>query len=314
MKGTKEMKHGYHILLSIILACILFMTACASQSEETAEQPEQDFKSEKVRVIKGNAEADDTGASQDDDLEDKADAAADEENPGSAEASDPEIEVPEEAAVQKKGILVALDPGHQGWHVDMSATEPNAPGSDVMKTKATSGTSGTYSGIPEFQLCLDIAIMLKSELESRGYDVLMTREDNDTAISNSERATLANDAGANISVRIHANGSENPAAQGALALITSPDNPYTGNLYNDSVRLAEQVLEAYCAATGLSNQGIQQNDTMTGINWSKIPVMILEMGFMTNEGDDLKMADSNFRILMVQGIADGIDQYFGVGE
>ena len=49
---------------------------------------------------------------------------------------------------------------------------------------------------------------------------------------------------------------------------------------------------------------------MTGINWSTVPVTILEMGFMTNESDDTKMNDSSFRPLMVQGIADGIDDYF----
>ena len=50
---------------------------------------------------------------------------------------------------------------------------------------------------------------------------------------------------------------------------------------------------------------------MTGINWSKIPVMILEMGFMTNESDDYNMADAFMRERMVLGIADGIDLYFG---
>ena len=60
----------------------------------------------------------------------------------------------------------------------------------------------------------------------------------------------------------------------------------------------------------MANQGIQVNDTMTGINWSKIPVIILEMGFMTNESDDLKMSDPDFQDTMASGIADGIDAYF----
>ncbi len=308
------MKRGFKILY-VILACTFLLAACSGHSEEKTEQQETDAdtKKEAVRVINGNAGADETGEPVAREAEAKEQAAQNDNEEADPEAKEPSAEGIQgqgEGAVQKKGILIALDPGHQGWHVDMSATEPNAPGSGVMKAKATSGTSGTYSGIPEFQLCLDISLMLKSELESRGYDVLMTREDNDTAISNSERATLANDAGADISVRIHANGSEDPGAKGALALITSPDNPYTGGLYGDSARLAEQVLSAYCAATGLLNQGIQLNDTMTGINWSQIPVMILEMGFMTNEDDDLKMADPDFRIKMVQGIADGIDHYY----
>ena len=49
---------------------------------------------------------------------------------------------------------------------------------------------------------------------------------------------------------------------------------------------------------------------MTGINWSSVPVTIVEMGFMTNEQDDRQMSDPDFQDTMAQGIADGIDSYF----
>ncbi|OUP84194.1 N-acetylmuramoyl-L-alanine amidase [Lachnoclostridium sp. An169] len=211
---------------------------------------------------------------------------------------------------EKKEFLISIDPGHQSPEVDMSAKEPNAPGSSNMKTKATGGTTGRYSGIPEYQLNLDISLMLRDELEAQGYDVIMTRENNDTAISNAERATLANEAGADIAVRIHANGSESTSANGALVLIGSSDNPYVGSLYEESLSLGEKVLDAYCSATGMKNLGVQTNDTMTGINWSQIPVIILEMGFMTNEQDDLNMADSGYREKMVEGIVTGINAYY----
>lgn len=212
-----------------------------------------------------------------------------------------------EAAAQR---LIAIDPGHQGWDVDMSDVEPDGPGSSVMKQKATSGTSGRYSGIPEYQLNLDISLLLRDELEQRGYSVLLTREDNQTAISNAERAQLANEASADVYLRIHANGADNSSAKGALALIPSAQNPYVSWLYEPSRQLADCVLDSYCAATGFANQGIQENDTMTGINWSMVPVIILEMGFMTNEQDDMAMADPAVRSLMVQGIANGLDAYF----
>lgn len=208
-----------------------------------------------------------------------------------------------------KGI-VAIDPGHQGRWVDMSESEPNAPGSDIMKAKATTGTQGRFTGICEYELNLDIALSLEEELKSRGYEVVMTRRDNDTAISNAERAVLANESGANFLIRIHANGSDDPSSSGALAMAPGAENPYVGHLSDQSMELAWDVLNSYCDAAEMGNLGVLSEDTMTGINWSQIPVIILEMGFMTNESDDTRMADDAFRRKMVKGIADGIDIYY----
>ena len=169
-----------------------------------------------------------------------------------------------------------------------------------------------YAG--EYELTLTVSQKLKSELEDRGYTVVLTRDSNDVPMSCVQRATVASDADADAFVRIHANGSEDPSAQGALCLVMSRDNPYVGELYEESSRLAESVLAAYCDATGFANQGVVTNDTMTGLNWSEIPVMILEMGFMTNEHDDTKMADEAFQKQMAEGIVEGIDAYMRTEE
>ena len=63
-------------------------------------------------------------------------------------------------------------------------------------------------------------------------------------------------------------------------------------------------------ATGFANLGVSYYDNMTGINWSSVPVTIVEMGFMTNKQDDQQMSDPEFQDTMAQGIADGIDSYF----
>lgn len=206
--------------------------------------------------------------------------------------------------------VVAIDPGHQGREVDMSEEEANAPGSSVMKTKSATGTQGIFSGVPEYQLNLDISLALQAELENRGYRVIMTRTDNETAISNAKRAIKAYEEGGEIYVRIHANGADDSSVGGALTMTSTPDNPNVGHLYGESCRLATCILDAYCEATGFGNEGNQEHDDMTGINWSKIPVMILEMGYMTNEDDDLAMTDPSFQPRMVEGIANGIDRYF----
>lgn len=210
----------------------------------------------------------------------------------------------------KNGWKVAIDPGHQGSWVDMSELEPSAPGSSEMKAKATTGTTGKFSGLNEYELNLQVSLLLREELEDRGYEVVMTREDHDTAISNKERAELAAAEGADILVRIHANGSEDTSVNGALAMVPSQSNPYVGYMYEECYTLGEDVLNAYCEKTGLANDGVQYYDNMSGINWSTIPVTILEMGFMSNQNDDLLMADETFQPVMAEGIADGIDVYF----
>ena len=192
----------------------------------------------------------------------------------------------------------------------MSALEPNAPGSSQMKARCTTGTTGNYTHLEEYQLNLDVSLKLKNILESRGYQVVMTREDNDANISNAERAQKVAAAGAEIYVRVHANSSEDTSVSGALTMCPSAENPYVGNLYEQSYRLSEVILNAYCEATGFGNRGIMITDTMTGINWSTIPVTIIEMGFMSNQSDDTTMADSSFQDRMAEGIANGIDAYF----
>ena len=206
--------------------------------------------------------------------------------------------------------IIGIDPGHQSESIDMSAQEPNGPGSSEMKAKCTSGTQGTYSGVPEYQLNLEVSLQLRDELEQRGYQVVMTRTDNETAISNMERAQYAAAQGAEIYVRIHANGDDSHTASGALTMSPSQNNPYIPQLFEQSDRLSRCIIDSYCAATGFQNLGIQYTDTMTGINWSTVPVTILEMGFMTSQNDDLKMNDAEFQKTMVQGIANGIDSYF----
>ncbi len=222
---------------------------------------------------------------------------------------DSELVVAEAEYSAASQVAVVIDPGHQ-LSAD-TTREANGPGSSTMKAKVTGGTTGVASGVPEYQLNLDISLLLEKELESRGYTVYLTRSTNDVNISNRERAEYAASVGGTIFIRIHANGSDDSSVNGALTLCPSSENEYVAYLAEDSMALSESILTAYCSATGLVSQGCQTSDTMTGINWSTIPVVILEMGYMTNEEEDLKMQDSTFRARMVQGIANGIDDYFG---
>lgn len=205
--------------------------------------------------------------------------------------------------------IVVIDPGHQAR--GDSRQEPIGPGSSVTKPRVSSGTAGCVSGLDEYELNLQVSLLLRTELESRGYTVYMTRETHDVNISNKERAEYAASVGGDILVRIHANSSGDSSVKGALCMAPSFSNPYVSGLAKDSQRLATCVVDSYCAATGLKNRGLYIADDMSGINWAAMPVTIVEMGFMSNPGDDAQMADPEFEKLMVRGIADGIDAYFG---
>ena len=72
------------------------------------------------------------------------------------------------------------------------------------------------------------------------------------------------------------------------------------------------VIEAFCEATGAKNQGVYQTDEMSGLNWCTIPATIVELGYMTNPEEDVRMQTASYQDSMVQGIANGIDQYFAL--
>ena len=207
-------------------------------------------------------------------------------------------------------IVVVLDPGHQGR--GDSTKEPNGPGSSTMKARVTSGCTGVASGVPEYKLVLEISLLLKTELENRGYTVHMTRSSHDVNISNMERAQFASSVGADVAVRIHADSIDKESVRGATILVPSAKNAYVSHLAAASQSLGKNIINSYCNATGFKNRGVSGNDTMTGINWSEVPVAILELGFMSNPTEDMAMQDDAMQNNMVQGIANGIDKYFGL--
>lgn len=211
--------------------------------------------------------------------------------------------------LQVKGKkIVGIDPGHQSS--GDSSTEPNGPGSSTYKAKVAGGTRGVSTGKPEYKLTLEVAKKLKTKLWDRGYQVVMTRTKNDVNISNKQRALLINESGADICVRIHADGGVS-SARGATALCPSSSNRYISKLYAKSKKLSEALLSAYCKETGLRNRGISYRDDLTGTNWSTVPTTLIELGFMTNADEDRYLSSASGQKEMVQGLADGIDAYFG---
>ena len=207
------------------------------------------------------------------------------------------------------GRLIVIDAGHQ--RKGNSDREPDGPGSTTLKAKCSAGATGHYTGIPEYELNLIVAKKVQQILLDRGYDVIMVRDTHDVDLSNSERAEIANKAGADVFIRIHANASDNSDANGAETLCQTKNNPYNADQYAQSRKLSDCVLDALCERCGCNKRHVVETDTMSGINWCKVPVTIVEMGFMSNEKEDRLMATEEYRDKLAEGIANGIDRYFG---
>ena len=214
----------------------------------------------------------------------------------------------QERKATNKNVIV-IDPGHQTR--GNSAKEPIGPGASETKAKVTGGATGVSTGQTEYNLNLKVALKLRDALEEKGYTVIMTRTTNDVDMSNSERAKIANEAGAAAFIRIHANSVDSSSVKGVLTMCQTSSNPYNGDLASESYKLSKAVLDNFVDATGAVNKGVTRTDTMSGINWCTVPTTIVEMGFLSNPEEDELMATEEYQDKMVAGMVNGIIEYLG---
>jgi len=206
-----------------------------------------------------------------------------------------------------KGKIICLDPGHQ--RKQNSDLELVAPNGSVKKPKVSSGTAGIVTGDMEYALNLAVAIKLKDRLEAQGAKIVMTRTSHDVDISNIERAKIGNDAKADLVIRIHADGSTNRDTKGVTMLI--PSSRHVGEtIAATSKKAGQAVLDEVIAATGARSRGLSVREDMTGFNWSKVPVILIEMGFMSNADEDRLLATDEYREKMAKGLYNGCVSYF----
>ncbi len=204
------------------------------------------------------------------------------------------------------GKVIVIDPGH-GVVDDYSVYEAVAPGSTTTKPAHATGTRG--NNWSEAELNLANGKLLKNKLEMLGATVYMTRATERSELSNIGRAKFGNEHNADLSIKLHADGSTNTNINGTCTLIPGA-GCVTDYVYAESKRAGEYIQNGVVSKAGSVDRGVVQRTDMTGFNWSEVPVVIVEVGFMTNPQEDTLLYTPQYREKIAEGIADGVIKYF----
>jgi N-acetylmuramoyl-L-alanine amidase len=206
--------------------------------------------------------------------------------------------------------VVVIDAGHD-LHGNPE-TEPIGPGSKQRKIKDGGGTRGVVSGLPEAELNLRVALRLRRLLVRAGARVVMTRTKTaGTSMGNVARARIANRAGAALFLRIHADGSNDPSARGSHTLYPALRRSWTDDVYAESKRAARVVQTDLVRALGFPDRGLQERSDFTGFNWADVPVILVELGFMTNPTEDRLLTTAAYQRRAAEGLCRGTLRYLG---
>ncbi len=202
------------------------------------------------------------------------------------------------------GKVIVIDPGHAS--TSSSKTEPNAPGSSVMKVMESGGATGAYTGTPEYEINMNVAKKLKPLLEAKGYKVIMTKTENSTMLGNVARAEIGNDANAALVIRIHCDSSDSSSANGASMLVPAKVNDRTTAIADISASYGRTILNTLTSQVGMKNNGVVTRSDLTGFNWSTVPVVLVEMGFLSNQNEDKLLSSDSYQNKLAAALANGI--------
>jgi len=196
--------------------------------------------------------------------------------------------------------VVCLDPGHA--RTPNLTTERIGPGSTIRKIKDGGGAPG------EAVVVLQIARKTRALLRESGYRVVMTRTGAEFTYGNGgniARAQFCNRARAALMLRIHADGSTNPAVHGAWTLYPARRRGWTDDIYRPSRRAAAVVQRNLLRATGAFDRGLMARRDLTGFNWADVPVILVETGFMTNPRERRLLESDRYQWRVARGLTAG---------
>jgi len=202
------------------------------------------------------------------------------------------------ANLDKTKKTIVIDPGHNY-------------GGDL-------GAAATIEGVTykEVDLNIQVASKLKVELEKRGYNVVMTRYDGEKPMGDvnqdlKDRVTIANNAKADFFISLHHNSVLNlPDVKGIETYYSSEEQSEdfkggaVSNKLEISKKMATIINDSIAKNLNLNNRGAK--DASLFIRSTNMPSIIVECGFITNQEDAKRCADSLSQQKLAVAIADAI--------
>lgn len=143
----------------------------------------------------------------------------------------------------------------------------------------------------------------------------MIRDINSIKMSNIERAQFANKNNCDLVFRIHTNGVEQSNLNGATIFVPTSNNQYVSSKKYNSIcepsYNISKLINKNLKANNIKMFGkeIYKTDNLTGFNWSEVPNVLFEMGFVTNETDDYNVNNPSYQKKFMNAVADGLDTY-----
>lgn len=289
------------VITSIFMIIPLMLISCSSESSK-----DNNFNQSKTnnKIIKSNSENRTNDINpKDTSKESKVNILAKNENKNNTKPKDCK-----DSYQNKNNITIVIDPGHSTSN--SNEKEPNSPDSKEMKLKDTSGATGINSKVPEYSITHGVSLELEKILKKEGYNVILTKRDQSTKLSNIERTQIANKNHANLMIRIHCDGVDSPKARGASILVPAVKGYITPEIAKISSSYGEKIIDNYTKYTGFKNRGVVVRSDLTGFNWSKVPIVLIELGFISNPKEDSYLSNKNNYTKIATGISNGINACF----
>ncbi len=231
------------------------------------------------------------------------------ENTTTAEKTTTSPTKPTQKEGKLSGFKVLLDAGHGCSGNFVEPKYKGAGENEVTYENSSTGTTGIVTKKREGDLTLEIALKLQKKLQNLGATVLMIRTKKTTPMSLVQRAEYGNKNKVDLAFRIHADGLDDSSVNGASTLYPSAEH-ISNKIAKESKDIASIIQNEYIKSTGFVDRGTVERNDLVGFNFTTVPCILLELGFMTNPDEDQKMSDVKFQNKMVDGIAKGMIAYY----